>query len=98
MGLHSTDRKQVSAKELEVAIEAFDHEVRKYTEVTGNQVDEAPKVLTLKKLLPDNIKVMLQTADLTKYQDCMNYVVKQARVMPKWHGSHRTGRRQWPDP
>ena len=79
--LHSTDRKQVTSKELEAAIEAFNHEVRKYTEVAGKEVDEALKVLTLKKLLQDKIKVMLQTADLTNYQDCMNYVVKQARVM-----------------
>ena len=79
--LHSADRKQVPAKDLEVTIEAFNHEVRKYTEVTGKQVDEALKVITLKKFLPDKIRVMLQTADLTDYQDCMNYVAKQARVI-----------------
>ena len=79
--LHSSDRKQVPAKDLELTIEAFNHEVRKYTDVTGKQVDDAFKVITIKKLLLDKTRVMLQTADLTDYQDCMNYVVKQARVI-----------------
>ena len=66
---------------MEIAIEAFNNETRKYTDVTGKPADDAFKVLTFKNILPDKIRVMLQTADHATYLACMDYVVKQARVI-----------------
>ena len=62
-------------------LESFDNETRKYTEVTGEPVDDAIKVMTMKKLILDKIRDMLQTADLTSYQECKDYAIKQARVI-----------------
>ena len=79
--LHSSDRKQVTAKEVVSILEAFDDETRKYTDVTGKPVDDAFKVLALNKFLPDKIREVLQTADNISYQECKDYAIKQARVI-----------------
>ena len=71
--LHSTDRKQVQAKDVVSTLEAFDNGARKYTEVTGQSVDESFKVLTFEKLLPDKLWDMLQTSDHTTYPACKEY-------------------------
>ena len=79
--LYSTARKQVPAKDVVPAIEEFENETRKYQEVTGDAVKDSFLVLSLKRILPDKIRDMLQTADLAIYKECKDYATKQARVI-----------------
>ena len=73
-------RKAVAAKDVVTTIEKWEGELREYTSLTGLVVENTLKILNLKRMLPKTIKDMLQTVELTDYNEAKEYVIKQARV------------------
>ena len=76
-------RKAVAAKDVVATIETWEGEFREYTSLTGLAGDNALKLLNLKRMLPEAIRKMLQTVELTDYTDAKEYAMKQARVLQK---------------
>ena len=81
-------RKAVAAKDVAATIEVWERELREYKDLTGNSVDNTLKVLNLKRILPEAIRKMLQTMEITDYSDAKEYVLKQARAMQKEKEPH----------
>ena len=59
--LHDSKRKPVAAKDLAMAIEQLESELREFEAITGHPPDEHAKALALKRMLPAAIRQMLQT-------------------------------------
>ena len=76
-------RKAVAAKDVAATIETWEGELREYTSLTGLAVDNTLKLLNLKRMLPEAIRKMLQTVELTDYTEAKEYAMKQARVLQK---------------
>ena len=76
-------RKAVAAKDVAATIETWEGELREYKNLTGDTVDNTLKVLNLKRMLPEAIRKMLQTIELTNYAEANEYALKQARAMQK---------------
>ena len=76
-------RKAVAAKDVAATIETWEGELRAYTELTGNTVDNTLQVLNLKRILPESIRKMLQTMKNTTYAEAKEYALKQARALHK---------------
>ena len=76
-------RKAVTAKDVAPTIESWEGELREYTNLTGHTVDNNLKVLNLKRILPEAIRRMLQTVQITGYSEAKEYALKQARVLQK---------------
>ena len=74
-------RKAVAAKDVVATIETWEGELREYTSLTGLAVDNTLKLLNLKRMLPEAIRNMLQTVELTDYTAAEEYAIKQARVL-----------------
>ena len=70
----------MTAKELPAAISQWTGEIREYEGQTGTEVEEYWTVVTLKKMLPGNVRTMLQT---------MNYVTNR-----EWHHRQLVARQQ----
>ena len=76
-------RKARAAKDVVAAIEKWEGELWEYTSLTGFAVENILKILNLKRMLPEAIKNMLATVDITDYNEAKEYAIKQARVLQK---------------
>ena len=74
--LHATDQKRVQAKELVPAIEVADNLYREYTDITEKEVGENLKILNLRQIVPDSIRIKMETVDLHTYQQNKDYAAK----------------------
>ena len=61
--IHGPHRKPVEAKNLALALEKFEAEVREYEAITGKKPDDHALTLALERMLPKEIRSMLQTVD-----------------------------------
>ena len=76
-------RSAVAAKDVVATIESWEADLKEYTTLTGQPVDNTIKVVNLKRLLPDAIRKMLQTVGHVDYTEAKEYAIKQARVLQK---------------
>ena len=74
--LHDPSRKPVDAKDLAQAVEKLESELREFEAITGKTPDEHAVTLALKRMLPKNIRSMLQTVDVQGYRPSKEYVLK----------------------
>ena len=81
--LHDPHRKPVDAKDLAQAVEKLEAELREFEAITSKAPEEHAKMLALKRMLPKDIRSMLQTVDgqIAGYQESKEYALKQARAI-----------------
>ena len=60
-------------------MEKLESEFREFEAITGKTPDEHATTLALKRLLPKNIRSMLQTVDVHGYKLSKEYALKRAR-------------------
>ena len=58
-------RKAVAAKDVVATFEEWEGELREYKNLTGLTVDNTLMIINLKRMLPEAIRKMLQTVELT---------------------------------
>jgi len=73
--------KRVQAKDLVPAIEALENLYRRYTDLTGKEVEESLKIVKLRRTVPESIKEKMETVDLLTYTANKDYAIKQARLV-----------------
>ena len=79
--IHDPNRKPLEAKHLAQAVEKFEADLREYEAITSKAPDEHATTLALKRMLPKEIRNMLQTVEITGYKESKEYALKQARAI-----------------
>ena len=59
----------------------WEEELREYENLTGTEVEEYWKIITLKKILPEKVRTMLQTMNIVTYKESKEYALHQARAL-----------------